>query len=45
MHKIRIVLDTGQRSLDPRAAIFQRADGGWMVGWQDSAMRGEVAPT
>jgi hypothetical protein len=35
IHKIRIVLDTGERLIprDPSAATFQREDGAWMVGW------------
>jgi hypothetical protein len=37
--KIGIVLENGERwtAHDPRAAIYQREDGGWMVGWQDGA--------
>jgi hypothetical protein len=39
IRKIRIVLENGERwtAQDPRAAIYQREDGLWMVGWQDGA--------
>lgn len=37
--KIGFVLEDGSRwtAQDPRAAIYQREDGGWMVGWKDGA--------
>jgi hypothetical protein len=40
--KIRFVLENGERWIPhyPRAAIYQREDGGWMVGWEG----GEAGP-
>jgi hypothetical protein len=37
--KIRFVLENGERwtAHDPCAAIYQREDGGWMVGWGNGA--------
>jgi hypothetical protein len=39
IRKIGLVLESGERwtAHDPRAAIYQREDGLWMVGWEDGA--------
>jgi hypothetical protein len=40
IRKISIVRENGEHwtcGRDPRAAIYQREDGLWMVGWQDGA--------
>jgi hypothetical protein len=41
IHDIAFVQENGQRwtAHDPNAAIYQREDGMWMVGWQDGHSR------
>jgi hypothetical protein len=39
IRKIGIELENGERwtAHDPRAAIYQREDGLWMIGWENGA--------
>jgi hypothetical protein len=38
--KVGFLLENGERwtAQDPHAAIFQRDDGGWMVGWEEGSV-------